>query len=135
MGDCRKRDRSRKQTRCGRRAPKRAVATESQEIRIGKSEGFFMYIPSCPCLTSSQLQFGEDPRPPLPYPLEEAGMKYFYVARNGIYHLFRALGLASQENVLVPNYHSGNETSAMRAAGVNIRFYPILRDLQPDFEA
>jgi dTDP-4-amino-4,6-dideoxygalactose transaminase len=62
-------------------------------------------------------------------------MKYFYVARNGIYHLFRALGLASQENVLVPNYHSGNETSAMRAAGVNIRFYPILRDLQPDFEA
>jgi len=94
-----------------------------------------MYIPSWPCLTSAQLQFGEDRRPPLPFPLEEACRKYFYVARNGIYHLFRGLGLASRENVLVPNYHSGNETSAMRAAGVPIRFYPILRDLQPDFEA
>ena len=93
-----------------------------------------MYIPSWPCLTSSQLHFGETRRP-LPFPLEEASRKYFYVARNGIYHLFRAVGLASQENVLVPNYHSGNETSAMRAAGVNIRFYPILRDLQPDLEA
>lgn len=93
-----------------------------------------MYIPSWPCLTSSQLLFGESLRP-LPFPLKAASKKYFYVARNGIYHLFRALGLASQENVLVPDYHSGNETSAMRAAGVNIRFYPIRRDLQPDFEA
>jgi len=93
-----------------------------------------MYIPSWPCLTSSQLLFGESQRP-LPFPLKAASRKYFYVARNGIYHLFRALGLASHENVLVPNYHSGNETSAMRAAGVNIRFYPILRDLQPDLEA
>ena len=93
-----------------------------------------MYIPSWPCLTSSQLLFGESQRP-LPFPLKAASRKYFYVARNGIYHLFRALGLASHENVLVPNYHSGNETSAMRAAGVNIRFYPILRDLQPDLGA
>jgi len=93
-----------------------------------------MYIPSWPCLTSSQFHSKENQRP-LPFPLEEASRKYFYVARNGIYHLFRALGLASQENVLVPNYHSGNETSAMRAAGVNIRFYPIRRDLQPDLEA
>ena len=93
-----------------------------------------MYIPSWPCLTSSQIHFG-NLKGPLPFPLESAGRKYFYVARNGIYHLFRALNLKSRENVLVPNYHSGNETSAMRAAGVNIRFYPILRDLQPDFEA
>ena len=93
-----------------------------------------MYIPPWPCLTSSQLHFGKNLRP-LPFPLEEASRKYFYVARNGIYHLFRVLGLTSLENVLVPNYHSGNETSAMRAAGVNIRFYPILRNLQPDLES
>ena len=99
--------------------------------RSGKER---MHIPSWPCLTSSQLHFGEDLRQ-LPFPLQAANRKYFYVARNGIYHIFRALGLANQENVLVPNYHSGNETSAMRAAGVNIRFYPILRDLQPDMEA
>src|ERR1019366_2363015 len=64
-----------------------------------------------------------------------AGRKFFYVARNGIYHLFRALALRSDENVLVPDYHSGNETSAIRAAGAPIRFYPIGRDLQPDREA
>jgi len=49
--------------------------------------------------------------------------------------LFRALGLRADENVLVPDYHSGNETSAIRAAGTAIRFYPIRRDLQPDREA
>ncbi len=64
-----------------------------------------------------------------------AGRKFFYVARNGIYHLFRALGLKSSENVLVPDYHSGNETSAIRAAGTSICFYPIRRDLQPDRQA
>ena len=99
--------------------------------RSGKER---MYIPSWPCLTSSQIHFGENLRP-LPFPLEAASRKHFYVARNGIYHLFRALGFASRETVLVPDYHSGNETSAMRAAGVNIRFYPIRRDLQPDLEA
>src|SRR5438132_428848 len=92
-----------------------------------------MYIPSWPCLTASQLAFGND-RQPLPFPLQDRGAKYFYVARNGIYHLFRALGFSKGENVLVPDYHSGNETSAMRAAGVEMRFYPIRRGLRPDFE-
>lgn len=71
----------------------------------------------------------------LPFPLGKGDEKYFYVARNGIYHLFRALGFEKHESVLVPDYHSGNETSAIRAAGVDIRFYPIRRNLQPDFEA
>ena len=106
----------------------------SEANRNRQSKRHLMYIPSWPCLTSSQLHFRESQRP-LPFPLEAASRKYFYVARNGIYHLFRALGLASHESVLVPDYHSGNETSAMRAAGVNIRFYPIRRDLQPDFDA
>jgi dTDP-4-amino-4,6-dideoxygalactose transaminase len=74
-------------------------------------------------------------RKSLPYPLSSRSRQFFYVARNGIYHLFRALGLKPNENVLVPDYHSGNETSAIRAAGTAIRFYPIGRDLQPDREA
>src|SRR5258706_3331786 len=93
-----------------------------------------MYIPCWPCLTASQLANGPGARP-LPFPLGKGSVgTYFYVARNGIYHLFRALGFPGRGSVLVPNYHSGNETSAMRAAGVDIRFYPIGRDLQPDFE-
>lgn len=37
--------------------------------------------------------------------------------------------------MLVPDYHSGNEVSAIRAAGASIVFYPILRNLEPDLEA
>jgi hypothetical protein len=40
----------------------------------------------------------------------------FCVARSGIYHLFRALNLKPFDQVLVPDYHSGNEVAAMRAA-------------------
>src|SRR5688572_24644402 len=50
----------------------------------------------------------------------------FYRARNAIYHLFRALletnpGLT----VLVPDYNSGNEILAMRAAGATLRYCPV----------
>jgi dTDP-4-amino-4,6-dideoxygalactose transaminase len=60
---------------------------------------------------------------------------FFYRARNAIYHLFRALRWAPGETVLVPDYHSGNEVQAIRAAGATVRFYPIRRDLVPDLEA
>lgn len=59
----------------------------------------------------------------------------FYRARNAIYHLFRALletnpGLT----VLVPDYNSGNEILAMRAAGARLRYCPVRSDmtLHPD---
>ena len=57
----------------------------------------------------------------------------FYRARNAIYHLFRALietnpGLT----VLAPDYNSGNEILAMRAAGASIRYCPVRRDLTLD---
>jgi dTDP-4-amino-4,6-dideoxygalactose transaminase len=57
----------------------------------------------------------------------------FYRARNAIYHLFRALletnpGLT----VLAPDYNSGNEILAMRAAGANLRYCPVGRDMTLD---
>jgi hypothetical protein len=57
----------------------------------------------------------------------------FYRARNAIYHLFRALietnpGLT----VLAPDYNSGNEILAMRAAGATLRYCPVRRDLTLD---
>ena len=57
----------------------------------------------------------------------------FYRARNAIYHLFRALietnpGLT----VLAPDYNSGNEILAMRAAGAILRYCPVRRDLTLD---
>lgn len=54
----------------------------------------------------------------------------FYRARNAIYHLFRALletnpGLS----VLAPDYNSGNEILAIRAAGATIHYCPVRGDM------
>jgi dTDP-4-amino-4,6-dideoxygalactose transaminase len=57
------------------------------------------------------------------------------VARSGIYHLFCALRFKKGDIVLIPDYYSGNEVSAIRAAGATIVYYPILRNLEPDLEA
>jgi dTDP-4-amino-4,6-dideoxygalactose transaminase len=70
----------------------------------------------------------------LPYPLNAANRLSFCVARSGIYHLFRALDFKKEDIVLVPDYHSGNEVSAIRAAGATIVYYPILRNLEPDLD-
>ena len=59
----------------------------------------------------------------------------FFRARNAIYHLFDALkSLTPRLTVLVPDYNSGNEVLALRAAGASLRFYRIGPDMQPDLE-
>lgn len=69
-----------------------------------------------------------------PYPLGAADGVFFYRASNAIYHLVRALDWREGETILAPDYHSGNEVSALRAAGATVRFYRIRRDLQPDLD-
>ena len=93
-----------------------------------------MYVSSWPGLTLREFR---QPRAEgkLPFPLSAESRLSFCVARSGIYHLFRALRFKKGEIVLVPDYHSGNEVSAIRAAGASIVYYPILRNLEPDLEA
>src|SRR5687767_748782 len=69
------------------------------------------------------------------FPFNVAHRLPFYRARNAIYHLFRALietnpGLT----VLAPDYNSGNEILAMRAAGATIRYCPVRGDMSLDPE-
>jgi dTDP-4-amino-4,6-dideoxygalactose transaminase len=69
------------------------------------------------------------------FPFNVAHRLPFYRARNAIYHLFRALietnpGLT----VLAPDYNSGNEILAMRAAGAAIRYCPVRGDMSLDPE-
>jgi dTDP-4-amino-4,6-dideoxygalactose transaminase len=93
-----------------------------------------MYISSWPGLTPYEFlrrHADED----LPYPMSAKSRHSFCVARSGIYHLFRALEFKKDDIVLVPDYHSGNEVSAIRAAGATIVYYPILRNLEPDLDA
>src|SRR5262249_12207028 len=57
----------------------------------------------------------------------------FYRARNAIYHLFRALMESRPRlTVLAPDYYSGNEILAMRAAGATIHYCPVDRNMQLD---
>ncbi len=57
------------------------------------------------------------------------------MARGVIYHLFRSLKLKPGEVVLVPDYHSGVEIWALRAAGVNLRYYPVRSNFEVDMAA
>lgn len=69
------------------------------------------------------------------FPLNAAGRLPFYRARNAIYHLFRVLVRRHPRlTVLAPDYHSGNEILAMRAAGARIRYYPVGARMQADVE-
>ena len=93
-----------------------------------------MYVSSWPGLGLRELFPARSDRRP-PYPLSAPKRNSFYVARSGIYHLFRALQLKPKEMVLAPDYYSGNEIDAIQAAGASIAHYPILRNLEPDLDA
>lgn len=93
-----------------------------------------MYVQSQPGLIPWQF-FGSAGPGELPFPLNAPHRKFSYVARNVIYHLFRALKLRHDEIVLMPDYHSGVETWAVRAAGASVRYYPIRRNLEIDLDA
>jgi dTDP-4-amino-4,6-dideoxygalactose transaminase len=94
-----------------------------------------MYIPTFQGLGATDLI-----RPAAPdarrFPFRAAHRLTFYRARNAIYHLFRALGSSRAGlKVLAPDYNSGNEVLAMRAAGAAIDFCTVGRDMQLDPDA
>ena len=93
-----------------------------------------MYVPDWPPLNPARLLVSGRARP-LPFPLNAPHRTFGYVARNVIYHLCRALQLGPDEVVLMPEYHSGVEVWAVRAAGAQVCFYPVNRQLEPDVEA
>jgi dTDP-4-amino-4,6-dideoxygalactose transaminase len=67
------------------------------------------------------------------FPFTAAHELRFYRARNAIYYLFRALhAIKPGLTVLAPDYYSGNEVLAMRAAGATIQLCPVRRNMQLD---
>lgn len=92
-----------------------------------------MYVQRQPGLLPVDLQRRNSAQPP--FPLNAPYRTFSYMARGVIYHLFRAMKLRPGEVVLVPDYHSGVEIWAMRAAGVNLRYYPIRSNLEIDLDA
>ena len=69
------------------------------------------------------------------FPFNVADRVAFYRARNAIFHLFRALlDRNPRLTVLAPDYNSGNEILAIRAAGAGVHYCPVNRQLQLDPE-
>src|SRR5688572_32519735 len=65
------------------------------------------------------------------FPFNVDGRLPFYRARNAIYHLFTTLVAQNPRlTVLAPDYNSGNEILAMRAAGAQIQYCPVDREMQ-----
>ena len=91
-----------------------------------------MYIPAWPGLNPTSI-FKRSASAKIPFPLESPTNAYFYVARSGIYHLMKSL--PEQATVLAPDYHHGNEIYAMKAAGMQLRYYPIKKNLDADIGA
>lgn len=91
------------------------------------------FVPGWPVLSPRDLVAGRDAPPAFPFTAPR--LRWIYRATHAIYHLFTALPLAADDVVLVPDYHSGNEVWAMRAAGARLVFYPIGRDRRPDLVA
>jgi dTDP-4-amino-4,6-dideoxygalactose transaminase len=89
-----------------------------------------MYVPTFQGLGATDFVRSADDRD-TPYPFDAPHQVRFYRARNAIYHLFQTLQADGRRfTALVPDYNSGNEVLAMRAAGVAMRFYPVGADGQ-----
>jgi perosamine synthetase len=67
------------------------------------------------------------------HPFSSPTVRYFYFARNAIWHTVKMLGLERGE-VLVPSYHHGVEIEALLDAGAQVKFYRIGRKFDVDLE-
>lgn len=94
-----------------------------------------MYLSVFPSLAPTDLLHRARPSARASFPFNVPRRMYFYRARNAIYYLFRALRAGnSRLTVLAPDYHSGNEVLALRAAGATIRYYTVGPDMRLDLD-
>jgi dTDP-4-amino-4,6-dideoxygalactose transaminase len=95
------------------------------------------FIPSLPTLAPALL--APTLRPPRPslFPLDRLrspSLQRFYLARAAVYHTMRHWLDGAPGAVLMPAYHHGVEVEAVRAAGADVIFYRVDRDLAVDLE-
>ena len=92
-----------------------------------------IFVPTYQGLSAADFVRPAQPARPACFPFDAPGRLPFFRARNAIYHLCRALVDRRPElTVLAPDYNSGNEILAMRAAGARLRYYAVDRRMQLD---
>ncbi|MBD1397725.1 aminotransferase class V-fold PLP-dependent enzyme [Pontibacter sp. JH31] len=69
-----------------------------------------------------------------PFPLDQANCRVFSLARQAIWNTCAALGLHPNDTVLVPAYHHGSEIEALLQAGLQVRYYEVNQNLEPEPE-
>src|SRR5688572_4817514 len=82
--------------------------------------------------TLSPKVYFQKPSDWVPFPLNQQHCRTYSLARHAIFNACHALGLTSNDTVLIPAYHHGSEVEALIQAGVNIRYYEIQSNLEPD---
>ena len=90
-----------------------------------------LFVPAFPTLAPGML-FRRG-HATLHHPFSAPSVRYFYFARNAIWHTVKLLGLDRGE-VLVPSYHHGVEIESLVDAGAQVRFYRIGGRFQVDLE-
>ncbi|HSQ59199.1 MAG TPA: aminotransferase class V-fold PLP-dependent enzyme [Acidobacteriota bacterium] len=71
--------------------------------------------------------------PPAPaFPFDGARVRYYYLARNAIWHGADSLGLKPGDEVLMPGYHHGVELQSLIAKGMTVRCYRVDRQMRMD---
>ncbi len=67
-----------------------------------------------------------------PFPLDREDCRIYSLARHAIWNACRAVGLGEDDIILVPAYHHGSEIEALLQAGLQILYYEVTDDLEPD---
>lgn len=67
-----------------------------------------------------------------PFPLDQENCRIYSLARMAIWNSCRALGLQENDVILVPAYHHGSEIEALLQAGLQVRYYEVNENLEPD---
>ena len=103
-------------------------------------------VSALPSLRLAMLLPSTSPPRPAPFPLDHltssvrddnAGddhHRLYYLARNGIYHGLRALGLGAGDRVLMPAWHHGVEVEAVRHTGAEPIFYRVDERMRADLD-
>ena len=67
-------------------------------------------------------------------PILDKNCFFFYASgRSALYHGVSCLPHTERKKVLIPFYHCGVEVEAIVRAGLEVEFYPLQRNLEPDF--
>lgn len=68
------------------------------------------------------------------FPFSSQRIRYYYLARNGIWHAIDSFGLRPGDGVLMPAYHHGVEVEVLKKKGLRLFYYRIDDKMQIDLD-